>query len=128
MPNNTPYREIVGSLLWLANGSRPNISYAVSTVAKYCGDPHVAHWKACKRILRYFAGTQDYDIHYTCQTVRSTLKNVGFSAAYFSFKRPQCADSNLVSYVDADFVNSIDDRHSVSGYVFFLYRGPISCY
>ena len=33
-----PYREVVGSSLRLANGSRPNISFAVNQVAKYCCD------------------------------------------------------------------------------------------
>ena len=32
---NTPYREVVGFLLCLAKESRPDISYAVSAVAKY---------------------------------------------------------------------------------------------
>ena len=41
-----------GSLLWLANGTRPDISLAVNLVAKYCCDPRVAHWNACKRLLR----------------------------------------------------------------------------
>ena len=43
---NTPYREVVGFLLWLANGSRPDIFYSV---AKYCCDPRIAHLKACKK-------------------------------------------------------------------------------
>ena len=36
-----PYREVVGSLLWLANGSRHDISFAVNQVAKYCCDPRI---------------------------------------------------------------------------------------
>ena len=31
-----PYRKVIGSLLWLAHGSRPDISFAVNQVAKYC--------------------------------------------------------------------------------------------
>ena len=30
-----PYREEVGSLLWLANGSRPDILFAANQAAKY---------------------------------------------------------------------------------------------
>ena len=37
--SDVPYREVVGSLLWLANGARPETSFAVNQVAKYCCDP-----------------------------------------------------------------------------------------
>ena len=50
-----PYREVVGSLLW----------FAVNQVAKYCFDPHAAHWIAGKKILRYLSSTQDYGILYS---------------------------------------------------------------
>ena len=46
--------------------------------------------------------------------------------AYFSSKRPRDVDVSLVSYVDADFANCIDDRHSISGYAFLLVGDPIS--
>ena len=48
-----PYREAVGSLLWIANGTRPDIAYAVSQVAKYMSNPGLPHWIAVKRILQY---------------------------------------------------------------------------
>ena len=59
-----PYREAVGSLLWLSNGTRPDISYAVSQVAKYMSNSGMEHWKAVKRILRYLNGTMDRKIVY----------------------------------------------------------------
>ena len=30
-----PYRELIGTLLWIANGTRPDIAFAVTTLAKY---------------------------------------------------------------------------------------------
>ena len=57
-----PYHEVVGSLLWFANGLRPDISFAVNQMAKYCCDPRIAHWNARKRILRYLTSIQDYGI------------------------------------------------------------------
>ena len=54
-----PYREAVGSLLWIANGTRPDVAYAVSQVAKYMSNPGMEHWTAVKRIFRYLKGTQE---------------------------------------------------------------------
>ena len=48
-----PYREAIGSLLWLSMGTRPDITYAVSQVAKFNSEPGPQHWKAVKRIFQY---------------------------------------------------------------------------
>ena len=46
--------------------------------------------------------------------------------AYFAPNRSKDVDVNIESYVDADFANNIDDRHSIFGYVFMLAGRPIS--
>jgi len=56
------YREAVGSLLWLALGTRPDICYAVTQVAKFNENPGPQHWDAVIRIFRYLACTMDYAI------------------------------------------------------------------
>ena len=120
---------MAGSLLWLANGSRPDISFAVNQVGKYCCDPRNAHWNACKRILRYLSSTQDYGILYSsvnADVPSKDMKNMPLPTAFFSSKRPRDVDVTLESYVDADFANCIDDRHSISGYTSLLAEGPIS--
>jgi Reverse transcriptase (RNA-dependent DNA polymerase) len=38
-----PYHELIGTLLWIANGTRPEISYAVGTLAKYTNNPAELH-------------------------------------------------------------------------------------
>ena len=55
--NQQEYQSVVGSLLYLAMASRPDIAFAVSNVAKFSARPTKQHWIAVKRILRYLKGT-----------------------------------------------------------------------
>jgi hypothetical protein len=50
--NNTLYRQLVGSLLYLTH-SIPYLSYAIGAVPRFMQESHELHWKAAKRILRY---------------------------------------------------------------------------
>ena len=59
------YQSVVGSLLYLSTGTRPEIMFAVSNVAKYCSDPTKHHWIAVKQILRHLKGTSDLGLVYT---------------------------------------------------------------
>ena len=45
-PGNWPFRELVGSLMWLSTQTRPDISNAVKAVAGYCASIKFVHWKA----------------------------------------------------------------------------------
>jgi hypothetical protein len=61
--DNTLYRQLVGSLLYLTH-SRPDLSYAVGIVSRFMQEPHELHWKYAKHILRYVQGTITFGIHY----------------------------------------------------------------
>ncbi|CAB1098486.1 unnamed protein product [Ectocarpus sp. CCAP 1310/34] len=52
-----PFREVVGSLMWIANQTRPDISNAVRAVARHSREPKRSHWKAAQRILNYLLET-----------------------------------------------------------------------
>jgi len=97
-----PYREIVGSLNYLAVATRPDIAHSVSVLSQFNSCYDESHWKAAKRILRYLKGSLDLGIIYK--------KN----------------NKNLQGYVDADWANCIIDRRSYTGYVFVLSSGAIS--
>jgi hypothetical protein len=62
-PDGEPYKEswnypsIVGMLLYLSTNTRPDISFAVSQVARFNHNPKQSHAKAVKMILRYLHGT-----------------------------------------------------------------------
>lgn len=101
---NVPYREAVGSLMFLAVVSRPDIAFAVNSVSKFTNNHNQSHWQAIKRILAYLNGTIDYGIMY----------------------QSGGSKSNLRGYSDADFAGDVETRRSTTGFVFFLSNGPIT--
>ena len=54
---NIPYRSAIGSLMYLATCTRPDISAAVSELSKFSQNPGVTHWEGVKRVLRYVSAT-----------------------------------------------------------------------
>jgi hypothetical protein len=52
-----PYSSLVGSLLWTAVCTRPDIAAAVSCLCRYVSRPKTCHWTPAKRVLRYLKGS-----------------------------------------------------------------------
>jgi Reverse transcriptase (RNA-dependent DNA polymerase) len=96
------YRSIVGALQYITL-TRPDIAFSVNKVSQFMQSPTTHHWVAVKRILHYLKGTISHGI---------SLR----SATSFS----------LHAYSDADWVGSLDDRRSTSGFCIFLGSNIIS--
>jgi hypothetical protein len=98
---DVPYQRAVGSLMYVATSTRPDISFSVATLSQFMRNPGSTHWEAAKRVLHYLKGTSDYGI-----TLGTT-------------------DGGLEAYVDADWASQAH-RHSMSGYVVLLNGGPVA--
>ena len=96
---DVPFREMVGSLMWIASQMRPDIWNAVRAVARHSHEPKRSHWKAAQKILNYLL-----------ETAHLTLK----------FKQDSSVDVGTLVYVDADFPSKATDRRSVSGAMVFV--------
>lgn len=59
-----PYQEAIGSLMYAARVSRPDIWFAVGALARYNNNPGKAHWQFVKRIMRYLKGTAHYKLRF----------------------------------------------------------------
>ena len=46
------FRSLVGSLLYLAKPTRPDIMWITNALSRFMNDPIVAHFNADKRVLR----------------------------------------------------------------------------
>ena len=60
--NEWKYASIVGMLLYVSNNTRPDITFAVSQVARFTAAPKKSHAKAIRTIVRYLAKTKDKGI------------------------------------------------------------------
>ena len=69
--NITVYRQIVGSDLYLANSTYPDISYAVGQLARFMSKPGIEHYRTVKHLLRYIKGTRTVGITYSGRTEHS---------------------------------------------------------
>ncbi len=105
--NHALYRSIVGSLMYVATCTRPDISFAVGELGRYTHQPNEAHLTVAKRVLRYLRGTGHARIKYKPQ-------------------RGNDESSKLVGYADADFASDVETRRSVSGHIFTIDGSPVA--
>ena len=54
------YQSLIGSLLYLMLGTRPDIAFAVTQMAKFASNPSDEHLNRAMYILCYLQGTRDY--------------------------------------------------------------------
>jgi hypothetical protein len=91
--DNTLYRQLVGSLLYLTH-SRSYLSYEVGTVSRFMQELRELHWKASKNILQYVQGIITFGIHYALE---STLDLIGFTDYHFVGDRMDCKSTSCYS-------------------------------
>jgi hypothetical protein len=99
----TPYRELIGSLMYIAIGTRPNIAYAVSRLSTFLDCYRPEHWGAAVRVLRYLKGTRSLSLVLGGNT---PLRLSGFS--------------------DSDYASCTTSSRSISGYCYNLGTGVVS--
>lgn len=100
-----PYRQLLGALMWAQAATHPDLSFAVTLLARFQADPGLAHWKALLHVLAYVKGILDYKIVYS-RDLRGSIKPAG--------------------YVNADYGGDLDTWRSTSGYIFMMSGGPVS--
>ncbi len=98
------YGELIGSLLYLSVGTRPDISYPMGALARYMSKPTVEHWQLAKGIVRYVAGTTSVGVVYAAKQSVPALHG----------------------YCDSDYAACVDTRRSTTGYVFLNAGGAVS--
>ncbi|MBW0500251.1 hypothetical protein O181_039966 [Austropuccinia psidii MF-1] len=95
------YLKHIGILLYIAQGSCPDISYAVNYLARFSIGPTVAHWDALRHLISYMRFTSDKGIF-----ISKPVKNL------------------VRCYVDANWGG--EASRSTQGYILFHGDNPVA--
>ena len=58
------YSQFIGSLLYIFNKTKPDISYAAGRLSRYNSNPNREYWTTLERVFRYLRGTIGYYLTY----------------------------------------------------------------
>ena len=95
------YQQMIGSLLYLALRTRPDIVVAVLILARFQNAPTAYCHRGAKRVLRYLRGTTKLGMQYAGRNF------------------------DVHAFVDSDYAGDTVDRKSMSGY--FVKLGDATC-
>nr|CCA22025.1 pol polyprotein putative [Albugo laibachii Nc14] len=90
-PTFKSFQSLVGSLLWVARSTRPNIAFSVHEASRQTHQPSFRDWNLAKRSVRYLYGSKTLKLHMV--TEPNTV-----------------APLNLATFSDADFASDRADR------------------
>src|SRR5882672_6768893 len=96
------YLTTIGSIMYAATATHPDVSYAVQHLSQFNSNPGYSHWTAAQCVIRYLYATRD----------RSLVLGG--------------PDIRLTGWVDSDWGACTDTRRSISGYAFSLGSGLVS--
>ncbi|CAI7820490.1 unnamed protein product, partial [Closterium sp. NIES-54] len=95
-PEGKLIHSLVGSLMYAAVSTRPDLAYAAGVLGRVVSNPHTEHVHAGGRVLRYLQGTANLGLVYEAGPIE------------------------LKGYADLDYAGDPSTRKSTSGYVFTL--------
>jgi len=99
---DVPYQQLLGSLMYIAVSTRPDICYSVGKLCQFNNSFTADHFEQAKRILRYLKGTADQCLLFSSR------------------------GDDMFGLVDADWGGCKVDRRSYSGFVFNLCGAAVS--
>lgn len=98
-----PFAELLGMLQWVANGTRPDIQFAVNRLSQFLRRPTDLHWRAAIHVLRYL------------NTTKSLRLKLGSDKG-----------NSLHGFSDSDWASTTEDRRSTTGWIFRYGGGAVS--
>ena len=97
-----PVRQLIGAINYIALCTRPDVSYAISLLARYQDKVNLTICQTIIHLLKFLFNTKHYDIR--------------FSGSHIT----------MVGYSDSDWAGDLVSRKSTTGYVLFIGNSPVN--
>eukprot|EP00124_Ichthyophonus_hoferi_P002848 Ihof_evm1s215 gene=Ihof_evmTU1s215 len=95
------YQMVIGTILWIARLTRPDIMFAVSFLGRFTSDSSEIHWRMAMHVIKYLHSTANLGLAY------------------------KKGDLSFEVYVDADFSGEKVSSKSTTGIVSYLENSPV---
>jgi hypothetical protein len=96
------FQQVIGSLLYIMIGTRPDIAYAVTKLSQFAANPNQEHLDRVLCICRYLLGTSQYALVYDGKS-----------------------NGGLIGFADSDWASDPIMRKSTTGYLVKLANGVV---
>ena len=97
------FQTLIRSLLYIALGTRPDISYAVASLSWHSANPNREHIRMATRVFQYLLGARHYFLIYDGKP-----------------------NNGLIAFVDSDWASDPDSHQSHTGWIIKLAGGVFS--
>lgn len=106
------YQWLIGKLIYLACGIKPDISFVVKQLNRHNTNPRKDHLWAAKKIVRYLYRIMKMGLIYGWELNNQMLRDL--------------LPIGLIGFVDSSFTGDPEDWKLVMDYYFFLNRAFVS--
>ena len=111
-----PYQRLIGKLMYLLYGTKPDISFVVGQLSKHNIDPQISHMKVAKNVVHYLKSIMHLGLIYG-----GHLKDEGeIKAPIIPFP------FGLIGYKDSSYARNPEDKKSIIGYCYFINGAVVS--
>ena len=111
------YQSVIGSLIYLMN-TRPDITFAVTKLAKFMRSPGRPHFKALIHLLGYLRDNAEYGLKY--------YRKIEDSAVHELLCQNDITDKhNMFGMCDSSWQDCVDTGRSTGSYMIFYQGGLV---
>lgn len=108
------YQQEIGALIYITTFTRPDLAYAVNSLARYMSNPSMDHFNSLNYLWGYIKNTKDlalcYNLNKDLESSQSSPLEPGNLGKTI----------NLIGSTDSDWGGDFISRRSTTGYIFLL--------